>query len=136
MYIFITSSISHIHQTTIHHRKMGYLIVSIIGLKLVEIMLNHVWVIYLLRFETEYAKDLQLGYFNRIVKMKSFKLNKLHNEYLKKQIDMIAEEAEQFLEYIFETVNGFGISVIIFLIQVIQQDVKMLFSNVNGYCYI
>ena len=29
--------------------KMGYLIGSIIGLKLVEIMLNHVWVIYLLR---------------------------------------------------------------------------------------
>ena len=107
--------------------KMGYLILSIIGLKLVEIILNHVWVIYLLRFETEYAKDLQLGYFNRIVKMKSFKLNKIHNGYLKKQIDMIAEESEQFMEYIFETVNGFGISVIIFLIQVIQQDIKMFF---------
>lgn len=107
--------------------KMGYLIISIIGLKLVEIILNHVWVIYLLRFENEYAKDLQLGYFNRIVKMNHFKLNKVHNGYLKKQIDIIADEAEEFMEYIFETVNGFGISVIIFLIQVIEQDIKMFF---------
>lgn len=107
--------------------KMGYLILSIIGLKLVEISLNHVWVIYLLRFENEYAKDLQLGYFNRIVKMKPFKLNKVHNGYLKKQIDIIADEAEEFMEYIFETVNGFGISVVIFLIQVIEQDIKMFF---------
>ncbi len=106
---------------------MEYLILSIIGLKLVEISLNHIWVIYLLRFESEYAKDLQLGYFNRIVKMKPFKLNKVHNGYLKKQIDIIADEAEEFMEYIFETANGFGISVVIFLIQVIEQDIKMFF---------
>ena len=48
-----------------------------------------------LSIKTEYAKDLQLGYFSRIVKMKSFKLNKLHNGYLKKQIDIIAEEKEK-----------------------------------------
>lgn len=108
-------------------QKLAYLIVSIIGLKLVEIVLNHIWAIYILRFENEYAKDLQLAYFNRVAKMKPFKLNKVHNGYLKKQIDIIAEEAQEFMEYIFETVNGFGISVVIFLLQVIQQDLKIFF---------
>lgn len=107
--------------------KLGYLIISIIGLKLVEIILNHVWIIYIQRFENQYAKDLQLGYFNRVSKMKPFKLNKIHNGYLKKQIDIIAEESQEFMEYIFETVNGFGISATIFLIQVIEQDLKMFF---------
>lgn len=59
--------------------------------------------------------------------MKPYKLNKVHNGFLKKQIDIISEEAEEFIEYIFETVNGFGISIIIFLIEVINQDFKMFF---------
>lgn len=105
--------------------KMKYLIMSIIGLKLTEIILNHIWVVYILRFENKYAKDLQLAYFNRVARMKPYKLNKVHNGFLKKQIDIISEEAEQFMEYIFETVNGFGISIVIFLIQVINQDFTM-----------
>lgn len=107
--------------------KLGYLILSIIGLRLVGIIFNHLWIIYVQRFENQYAKDLQLGYFNRVSKMKPFQLNQIHNGYLKKQIDIIAEESQEFMEYIFETVNGFGISVVIFLIQVIQQDLKMFF---------
>lgn len=105
--------------------KFKYLIISIIGLKLTEIILNHFWVVYILRFENIYSKDLQLAYFNRVSKMKPTKLNKVHNGFLKKQIDIISEEAEQFMEYIFETVNGFGISIIIFLIEVINQDFNM-----------
>lgn len=107
--------------------KLSYLILSIIGLKIAEIILNHIWVIYLLKFEHKYAKDLQLAYFNRVANMKPYRLNQIHNGYLKKQIDIIAEEAEEFIEYIFETVNGFGISAIIFLIQVINQDITMFF---------
>lgn len=107
--------------------KFAYLIISIAVLKTVEILLNHVWIVYILRFETRYAKDLQLAYFNRVANMNPFKLNKVHNGYLKKQIDIAAEESEEFMEYIFETVNGFVISVVIFLIQVIQQDIKMFF---------
>lgn len=107
--------------------KLGYLIVSIIFLKLTEIILNHIWVVYILRFENKYAKDLQLAYFNRVANMKPFKLNKIHNGFLKKQIDIISEESEEFMEYIFETVNGFTISTIIFLIEVINQDVKMFY---------
>ena len=105
--------------------KLKYLIISIIGLKLTEIILNHFWVVYILRFENIYAKDLQLAYFNRVSKMKPTKLNKVHNGFLKKQIDIISEESEQFMEYIFETVNGFSISIIIFLIEVINQDFNM-----------
>lgn len=105
--------------------KFKYLIISIIGLKLAEIFFNHLWVLYILRFENIYAKDLQLAYFNRISKMKPIKLNKVHNGFLKKQIDIISEESEQFMEYIFETVNGFTISIIIFLIEVINQDFNM-----------
>jgi len=105
--------------------KFTYLIIWVIGLKLVELILNHVWVVYILRFENEYSKDLELAYFNRIAKMKPSKINQVHNGFLKKQIDIISEEAEEFIEYIFETVNGFGISIIIFLIQVINQDFKM-----------
>lgn len=107
--------------------RLKYLIIAIIGLKFTEIILNHLWVVYILRFEHVYAKDLQLAYFNRIARMKPYKLNKVHNGFLKKQIDIISEEAKEFIEYIFETVNGFGISITIFLIQVINQDFKMFF---------
>ena len=107
--------------------KLKYLIISIVCLKLTEVVLNHFWVQYILRFEEKYSKDLQLGYFNRIAKMKPFKLNKVHNGFLKKQIDIISEEAKEFMEYIFETVNGFGISIVIFLIEVLNLDVKIFF---------
>lgn len=106
-------------------KKFSCLIISIIGLKLIEIILNHFWVVYILRFENKYSKDLQLAYFNRIAKMKPYKLNKIHNGFLKKQIDIISEESAEFMEYIFETVNGFGISIVIFLIQVKNQDFNM-----------
>lgn len=105
--------------------KFKYLILSIICLKITEVLLNHLWVVYILRFENKYAKDLQLAYFNRMAKMKPYKLNKVHNGFLKKQIDIISQEAEEFMEYIFETVNGFGISIIIFFIEVINQDFNM-----------
>ncbi len=108
---------------TLH--KFKYLIISIIGLKFTEIILNHLWVIYISRFENIYAKELQLAYFNRVSKMKPTKLNKVHNGFLKKQIDIISEESEQFMEYIFETINGFGISIVIFLIEVINQNFSM-----------
>ena len=100
--------------------KFRFLIASIIGLKSIEILLNHIWVVYILRFEHKYSKDLQLAYFNRVARMKPYKLNKVHNGFLKKQIDIISE-------YIFETVNGFGISITIFLIQVFNQDVRMFY---------
>lgn len=106
-------------------RKFEYLIISIIGLKLIEVILNHFWVVDMQRFENKYAKDLQLAYFNRIAKMKPYKLNKVHNGFLKKQIDIISTEAAEFMEYVFETVNGFTISIVIFLIQVKNQDFNM-----------
>lgn len=105
--------------------KFSYLIISIIGLKLLEIILNHFWVVYILRFENKYSKDLQLAYFNRVAKMKPYKLSKVHNGFLKKQIDIISNEAIEFIEYIFETVNGFSISIVIFLVQVKNQDFNM-----------
>ncbi len=105
--------------------KLKYLIIAVIGLKFLELFFNHFWVIYVSRFESKYAKDLQLAYFNRVANMKTCKLNKLHNGFLKKQIDIISQEAEEFMEYVFETVNGFGISIVIFLIQVINQDFNM-----------
>lgn len=108
-------------------KKFQYLIISIIGLKITEILLNHLWIVYILRFENKYAKDLQLAYFNRIANMKPYKLNQVHNGFLKKQIDIIAEEAEEFIEYVFETLNGFAISIVIFFIEVINQDFNMFF---------
>lgn len=105
--------------------KLKYLIISIIVIKSMEIILDHFWYMYILRFENKYGKDLQLAYFNRVARMKPNKLNKIHNGFLKKQIDIISEEAQEFIEYIFETVNGFVISIVIFLIQVINQDLKM-----------
>lgn len=105
--------------------KFKYLIILIIVLKLTEIIFNHFWIMYVTRFENKYSKDLQLAYFNRIAKMKPQKLNKVHNGFLKKQIDIISQEAEEFMEYIFMTVNGFLISSIIFFIEVINQDFHM-----------
>lgn len=107
--------------------KFKYMIICIIGLKLTEVILNHIWVVYIQRFENKYAKDLQLAYFNRVARMNPSKLNKVHNGFLKKQIDIISNEAAEFMEYIFETVNGFSISIVIFLIQVKNQDLKMFF---------
>lgn len=106
-------------------QKFFYLIICIIGLKLIEIILNHVWIMYLVKFECNYVKELQLAYFNRISKMKPYELNKIHSGFLKKQIDIIGVEAEEFMEAIFESVNGFAISITIFLMQVINQDINM-----------
>lgn len=108
-------------------QRFQYLILSIVVSKIIAVSLNHIWIIYVLKFEHLYAKDLQIAYFNRVVKMKPFQLNKVHNGFLKKQIDIISEEAEEFLESIYETVSGFSVSVVMFLVQVINQDVKMFF---------
>lgn len=115
-------------------QRFQYLIISIIVIKTTEIILNHFWVIYILRFENRYGKDLQLAYFNRVVKMKPFRLNKVHNGYLKKQIDIISEEAEDLMEQIFETVSGFTVSVIMFFGQVIHQDIRMFFCVFGNNC--
>lgn len=68
-----------------------------------------------------------LAYFNRVVKMKPFQLNKVHNGFLKKQIDIITQEAEDFMEQIFETVSGVSISIVMFLVQVFCQDIPMFY---------
>lgn len=107
--------------------RLKYLIIAIAVSKILAVSLNQIWIIYVLKFENFYAKELQLAYFNRVARMKPFALNKVHNGFLKKQIDIIAEESEEFMEYIFETVNGFSISVVMFLVQVINQDVRMFF---------
>ncbi len=105
--------------------KLKYLILSIIVTKILAVSLNHIWILYVLKFENEYAKDLQLAYFRRIVKMKPNRLSQVHNGFLKRQIDVIAQEGEELLEQIFETVSGCTISIGMFLTQVIQQDVRM-----------
>ena len=105
--------------------KLKYLILSIVVTKILAVSLNHIWILYVLKFENEYAKDLQLAYFRRIVKMKPNRLSQVHNGFLKRQIDVIAQEGEELLEQIFETVSGCTISIVMFLMQVIQQDVRM-----------
>lgn len=107
--------------------KLKYLILSIVVTKMLGVMLNQIWIMYVLKFENEYSKDLQLAYFNRVTRMKPFQLNKVHNGFLKKQIDIISEEAENLLEQIFETVSGFTFSIVMFLVQVINQDIRMFF---------
>lgn len=107
--------------------KLKYLILSIIVSKILAVALNQIWIIYILKFEHQYSKDLQLAYFERVARMKPFALNKVHNGFLKKEIDIISGEAEDLLEYIFETVSGFSISIVMFLVQVINQDLKLFF---------
>lgn len=104
-----------------------YLIISIIITKIFAVVLNQIWIMYVLKFENEYSKDLQLAYFNRVVRMKHFRLNQVHNGFLKKQIDIIAEESENLLEQIFETVSGFTVSITMFFMQVISQDIRITF---------
>ncbi len=107
--------------------KLKYLIISIVVTKVFAVSLNQIWIMYILKFENIYAKDLQLAYFKRVIRMKPFQLNKVHNGFLKKQIDIISEEAEELLEQIFETVSGFSVSVVMFLTQVFAQDKNMFF---------
>lgn len=104
-----------------------YLIISIVVTKILAVALNQIWIMYVLKFENEYSKDLQLAYFNRVTKMKPFRLNQVHNGFLKKQIDIIADESENLLEQIFETVSGFTVSIVMFFVQVISQDVRITF---------
>ncbi len=101
---------------------LKYLILAIAISKVLAVSLNQIWIIYILKFENEYAKDLQLAYFKRIVRMKPDKLNKTHNGFLKKQIDIIVQEAEEFMEQIFETMSGISISILMFFVQVFWQD--------------
>ena len=54
-----------------------------------------------------------LAYFNRVVKMKPFQLNKVHNGFLKKQIDIITQEAEDFMVYTYSTLPYFSISLVL-----------------------
>lgn len=105
--------------------KLGGLIVSIIVTKLLAVVLNEICIMYIFKFENIYSKDLQLAYFNRIVRMKPFQLNKVHNGFLKKQIDIIAEESEEFLEQSLDTFTGVCISIVMFLTQVFYQDMTM-----------
>jgi ATP-binding cassette subfamily B protein len=105
--------------------KLEHLIIAVIVLKIIEIILHHFWLMYILKFEDIYSKDLQLAYFNRVAKMSPYKLNNMHNGFLKKQIDIIADGAANLMESSFETINGFIISIAIFLIEVINQDFKM-----------
>lgn len=107
--------------------RFAYLILSIIVTKIIAVSLNHIWILYILKFENIYAKELQLAYFERVLKMKPFRMNHVHNGFLKKQIDIISEEAIDFMEQIFETVSGFSVSAVMFLVQVITQDVRMFF---------
>lgn len=107
--------------------RFGALIFWIIVTKIIAVSLNHIWIIYILKFENVYAKELQMAYFNRVLKMKPFRMNNVHNGFLKKQIDIISDEAEEFMEQIFETVSGFSVSVVMFLVQVISQDIRMFF---------
>lgn len=107
--------------------KLKNLIIWVIVVKVLYLVLNHIWIIAILRFEELNSRDIQLGYFNRVIRMKPNKLNKLHNGFLKKQIDIVATESEEYIESIFETVNGFLISAAIFLYEVYTQDVKMFF---------
>lgn len=103
--------------------RLGGLITSIVVTKILAVVLNEVWIIYILKFENIYSKDLQLAYFNRIVEMKPVRLNKVHNGFLKKQVDIIAEEAEEVLEQTFDTSTGVFVSTVMFLLQVWSQNV-------------
>ena len=107
--------------------KLKNLIIWVIVVKVLYLVFNHIWIIAILRFEELNSRDIQLGYFNRVIRMKPNRLNKLHNGFLKKQIDIVATESEEYIESIFETVNGFLISASIFLYEVYTQDAKMFF---------
>lgn len=64
--------------------RFGALIFWIIVTKIIAVSLNHIWIIYILKFENVYAKELQMAYFNRVLKMKPFRINNVHNGFLKK----------------------------------------------------
>ena len=55
------------------------------------------------------------------------KINSVHTGYLKKQLDIVCEETTLLLDQILMTINGFGVAITIFLIQVWEQSVVMFF---------
>ncbi|MBR1376777.1 MAG: ABC transporter ATP-binding protein [Bacilli bacterium] len=105
--------------------KFKMLIILTIIIKIVEIFANVLWNTLAEPFLDTSKKDLQISYFKRICNMNISKINSIHTGYLKKQLDIICDETTNLLDGLMMTVNGFGIAITIFLIQVYKQSSSM-----------
>lgn len=110
---------------TLHKFKM--LIILTIVLKILEILFDVLWNVVVEPFLEHTKKDIQLAYFKRIAEMNISKINKIHTGYLKKQVDTVCDEFIYLLDEMMMTINGFGVAIIIFLLQVWFQDSTMFF---------
>lgn len=105
---------------TLHKFKM--LIMLTILLKVFEILFNCLWSIKTEPFLENTKKDLQISYFKRLCNQNISKLNNTHTGFLKKQIDTVCDENSLLLDELMMTINGFGVAITIFLIQVANQS--------------
>lgn len=106
-------------------QKFEYLIIAVIGLVVLKIITDHIWYVYIDKCREDYARKIQISYFKRLLNMKMYKLNNIHNGYIKKQIDVVAEESKNFSNIIFSTGNGFIIAVTVFLAMLYIQNIAM-----------
>ena len=102
--------------------KFKMLIILTITLKALEILFNVIWNVKTEPFLENTKKDLQISYFKRICNLNISKLNNTHTGFLKKQIDVICDENSLLLDELMMTINGFGVAITIFLIQVARQN--------------
>ena len=107
--------------------KFEYLILAVVALIVLRIVTDHIWYVYIDKCREDYAKKVQLSYFRRLLDMNMYKLNNIHNGYIKKQIDVVAEETKSFSNIIFSTCNGFLIAITVFLAMLYIQNIMMFF---------
>ncbi len=106
-------------------KKFKLLIIFTVIVKMLEILFNVLWNTKAEPFLETSKKDLQISYFRRICNMNVPRINNIHTGYLKKQLDIIGEETVSLLDEIMMTINGFGVAITIFLIQVWTQSYIM-----------
>ncbi|MDD3341546.1 MAG: ABC transporter ATP-binding protein [Bacilli bacterium] len=107
--------------------KFKWLIICTIIVKVFEILFNALWGIKVNPFLEFSKKDLQISYFKRLCNMNISRINNTHTGYLKKQLDIVGDEAVSLLQEILMTINGFFVAVTIFLFQVWTQSIPMFF---------
>lgn len=105
--------------------KFKWLIIFTVIIKMLEIYFNILWNTKVEPFLEVSKKDLQISYFKRLCNMNVSKINNTHTGYLKKQLDIVSEETVSLLDEMMMTVNGFGVAITIFLIQVWTQSYIM-----------
>ena len=99
-----------------------WLIMTLAILKTLETIMTYIWSRWSYTFILDFGNSLQIKYFERINNMPIHKLNESHSGYLKKQIDIVTAESDNFINLAMDVIVGTTISMSIFLVTIFIQS--------------